>query len=109
VLIDDLPTRVARASRRLLPKDVLNIEGALYFCTFFMGVVNSLVVQPVFAAERVVFARERAARMYACLPYAASLVRLMSLTLRSFPLRCRACVHVRLPALPPYAASLVCA
>ena len=60
---------------RLVPKDILNIEGALYFCTFFMGIVNSLAVQPVLAAGRVVFARERAARMYSCIPYALSLVR----------------------------------
>ena len=60
---------------RLVPKDVLNIEGALYFCTFFLGIVNSLAVQPVLAAERTVFVRERASRMYSCVPYALSLVR----------------------------------
>ena len=63
---------------RLVPKDVLNIEGALYFCTFFMGIVNSLAVQPVLAAERTVFARERASRMYSSVPYALSLVRIYS-------------------------------
>ena len=58
-----------------MPKDVLNIEGALYFCTFFLGIVNSLIVQPVVAAERTVFYRERAAHMYSVLPYVLSLVR----------------------------------
>ena len=72
----DLGLMLARACMaRLVPKDVLNIAGALYFCTFFMGIVNSLIVQPVMAAERVVFYRERAARMYSCVPYALSLVR----------------------------------
>lgn len=54
---------------------MLNIEGALYFCTFFLGIVNSLIVQPVVAAERTVFYRERAAHMYSVLPYVLSLVR----------------------------------
>ena len=79
------PRQGVRHARRLVPKDILNIEGALYFCTFFQGVVNSLVVQPVFAAERTVFARERAARMYACLPYALSLVRTSSPHLLPLP------------------------
>ena len=37
--------------------------------------VNSIVVQPVFAGERAVFYRERAAGMYAVLPFSLSLVR----------------------------------
>ena len=61
-------------SGRLLPKDILNIQGALYFCTFFMGIVNSLIVQPVAAAERTVFYRERAARMYSVIAYSLSMV-----------------------------------
>ena len=48
--------------------------GALYFCTFFLGIVMTLSVQPVFSAERTVFYRERAAHMYSVLPYALSLV-----------------------------------
>ena len=39
------------------------------------GVVNSIVVQPVFAGERAVCYRERAAGMYAVLPFSLSLVR----------------------------------
>lgn len=65
-------------SCRLVPKDILNIQGALYFCTFFIGILNSLVVQPVAAAERTVFYRERAARMYSVIPYVLSMVRLIS-------------------------------
>lgn len=61
---------------RLVPKDILNIQGALYFCTFFIGILNSLIVQPVAAAERTVFYRERAARMYSVIPYVLSMVRL---------------------------------
>lgn len=38
------------------------------------GVVNSIVVQPVFAGERAVCYRERAAGMYAVLPFSLSLV-----------------------------------
>jgi hypothetical protein len=60
---------------RLVPKDILNIQGALYFCTFFIGIVNSLIVQPIAAAERTVFYRERASHMYSVIPYALSLVR----------------------------------
>lgn len=59
---------------RLVPKDILNIQGALYFCTFFMGIVNSLIVQPVAAAERTVFYRERAASMYSVAAYSLSMV-----------------------------------
>ena len=85
---------------------MLNIEGALYFCTFFLGIVNSLIVQPVAAAERTVFYRERAAHMYSVLPYVLSLVRAWRLSravgscdrlpapvkeLRCLRLRCRAC------------------
>ena len=69
-----LRKRKACVSCRSVPKDVLNIEGALYFCTFFLGIVNSLIVQPVVAAERTVFYRERAAHMYSVLPYVLSLV-----------------------------------
>ena len=39
------------------------------------GVVNSLMSQPVFAGERAVYYRERAAGMYAALPFSLSLVR----------------------------------
>ena len=39
------------------------------------GVVNAIVVQPVFAGERAVCYRERAASMYAVLPFSLSLAR----------------------------------
>ena len=77
---------------------MLNIEGALYFCTFFLGIVNSLIVQPVAAAERTVFYRERAAHMYSVLPYVLSLVHLLM----------HACMHSFTHSfLPPFICSLI--
>lgn len=67
---------------------MLNIEGALYFCTFFLGIVNSLIVQPVVAAERTVFYRERARHMYSVLPYVLSLVSVLCFTFLPIALRC---------------------
>jgi len=50
------------------------------------GVVNAIVVQPVFAGERAVCYRERAAGMYAVLPFSLSLARgPPSLTARQRP------------------------
>ncbi|KAK7261777.1 hypothetical protein RIF29_28096 [Crotalaria pallida] len=51
------------------------IIGALYSSVFFVGVNNCQTVQPVVAVERTVFYRERAAGMYAALPYAFAQVR----------------------------------
>ncbi len=50
-------------------QDVLNVMGALYASTLFLGASNTLTVQPVVAVERTVFYRERAAGMYSTLPY----------------------------------------
>ena len=84
--------------------------GALYFCTFFLGVVMTLSVQPVFSAERTVFYRERAAHMYSVLPYALSLVRSLHRCHHGPPsaLPCHSVksarhLHVLLPALCPFA------
>jgi hypothetical protein len=55
-------------------KDVLNVQGSLYMVTLFMGVLNSMMVQPVMVAERHVFWRERAAGLYAVLPWSAAQV-----------------------------------
>eukprot|EP00271_Cylindrocystis_brebissonii_P020903 TRINITY_DN71_c0_g6_i2.p1 TRINITY_DN71_c0_g6~~TRINITY_DN71_c0_g6_i2.p1 ORF type:complete len:224 (-),score=40.54 TRINITY_DN71_c0_g6_i2:845-1516(-) len=44
--------------------------GAMYAAVIFLGVNNASTVQPVVAVERTVFYRERAAGMYAPLPYA---------------------------------------
>jgi ABC-2 type transporter len=43
--------------------------GALYVSVLFVGIINSMQVQPVVGAVRPVFNRERAAGMYSVLPY----------------------------------------
>ncbi|KAL4583820.1 hypothetical protein LXL04_008404 [Taraxacum kok-saghyz] len=50
------------------------IIGAMYSGVFFVGMNNCQTVQPVVAIERIVFYRERAAGMYAVLPYALAQV-----------------------------------
>jgi ABC-type multidrug transport system permease subunit len=42
----------------------------MYAAVLFLGVSNSITVQPVVAVERTVFYRERAAGMYSAFPYA---------------------------------------
>nr|XP_043614363.1 ABC transporter G family member 35-like [Erigeron canadensis] len=54
--------------------NVNTIIGALYSGVFFVGMNNCQTAQPVVAAERAVFYRERAAGMYSTLPYALSQV-----------------------------------
>lgn len=46
----------------------------MYGATLFIGVNNSTTVQPVVAIERTIFYRERAAGMYAAVPYAIAQV-----------------------------------
>ncbi|KAL0029477.1 hypothetical protein WJX77_010449 [Trebouxia sp. C0004] len=48
---------------------ITNTLGALYVATLFLGVLNSIFVQPVISDERAVFYRERAAGMYAVEPW----------------------------------------
>ncbi|PWA44181.1 plant PDR ABC transporter associated [Artemisia annua] len=55
-------------------QDLLNILGALYAIVVFIGAINQNAVQPIFAIERTVFYRERAAGMYSSLPYAIAQV-----------------------------------
>ncbi|GMN37310.1 hypothetical protein TIFTF001_006704 [Ficus carica] len=50
-------------------QDVNNAMGSMYSAVFFIGVQNAMSVQPVVSVERTVFYRERAAGMYAALPY----------------------------------------
>ncbi|XP_057454408.1 ABC transporter G family member 36-like [Lotus japonicus] len=54
--------------------DLSMVIGALYAAVIFVGVNNCQTVQPVVAIERTVFYRERAAGMYAPLPYAIAQV-----------------------------------
>ena len=55
-------------------QDLFNVMGALYAAVLFLGVNNAASVQPVVAVERSVYYRERAAGMYAALPYAIAQV-----------------------------------
>ncbi|CAI9106961.1 OLC1v1006213C1 [Oldenlandia corymbosa var. corymbosa] len=59
-----------RGSKRDSMQSVFVVMGALYSAAMFLGVNNSSSVQPVISTERTVFYRERAAGMYAALPYA---------------------------------------
>lgn len=52
----------------------MTIIGAMYASVLFVGINNCATVQPVVAIERPVFYRERAAGMYAVLPYAMAQV-----------------------------------
>lgn len=54
---------------------IYNTLGALLTSTLFLGILNSIFVQPVVSAERAVFYRERAAGMYAVGPWYLALVR----------------------------------
>ncbi|CAK9168101.1 unnamed protein product [Ilex paraguariensis] len=51
-------------------QDLMNLLGAMYSATFFLGSTNAATVQAIVAIERTVFYRERAAGMYSELPYA---------------------------------------
>ncbi|XP_024402862.1 ABC transporter G family member 31 isoform X2 [Physcomitrium patens] len=57
-------------SKRRTQQDIFNLMGAMYAAVLFLGVNNASGVQPVVSVERSVFYRERAAGMYAALPYA---------------------------------------
>lgn len=51
---------------------VMDIMGALYSTTVFMGISNCLTILPVINADRAVFYRERAAGMFHVFPYVLS-------------------------------------
>uniref|UniRef100_A0A3N7EU48 ABC transporter domain-containing protein n=1 Tax=Populus trichocarpa TaxID=3694 RepID=A0A3N7EU48_POPTR len=57
-------------TRRESSSDLSMIIGAMYSSVLFVGINNCQTVQPVVAVERTVFYREKAAGMYAALPYA---------------------------------------
>ncbi|XP_031120033.1 ABC transporter G family member 35-like [Ipomoea triloba] len=54
--------------------DLMTVIGAMYAAVLFVGISNCSTVQPIVATERTVFYREKAAGMYAALPYAMSQV-----------------------------------
>lgn len=66
--------------KRGTTEDLMLVMGALYAACLFLGVNNASSVQPVVSTERIVYYRERAARMYSSFPYAAAQVRWLLLT-----------------------------
>ncbi|KAK2076468.1 hypothetical protein QBZ16_000993 [Prototheca wickerhamii] len=52
------------------PTGILNVAGLIFASTLFIGVSNSMSVQPIAHDQRSVMYRERAAGMYGLLPYA---------------------------------------
>ncbi|XP_042513197.1 ABC transporter G family member 31-like isoform X2 [Macadamia integrifolia] len=59
-------------SKRDTTENIFMVMGALYASCLFLGVNNSVTVQPIISVERTVFYRERAAGMYSPFPYAAA-------------------------------------
>ena len=55
-------------------QQVYNTLGALLTSTLFMGILDSIFVQPVVGNERTVFYRERAAGMYSVPPWYLAMV-----------------------------------
>ncbi len=54
---------------------LINAVGSLYSTTLFLGIVNSLGVQPMVATERSVYYREHAAGYYSVFPFYFAMVR----------------------------------
>ncbi|XP_010521947.1 PREDICTED: ABC transporter G family member 31-like [Tarenaya hassleriana] len=59
-------------SQRSSSQGLMTIMGVLYSACAFLGVSNASSVQPIVSIERTVFYREKAAGMYAPIPYAAA-------------------------------------
>lgn len=59
-------------SKRDSIMNLFSIMGALQSASLFLGVSNASSVQPVISIERTVFYREKAARLYSPLAYAAA-------------------------------------
>ncbi|KAM1812529.1 hypothetical protein ACFX11_026464 [Malus domestica] len=57
-------------TKRKRERDLLNAIGSMYAAVLFIGIQNSLAVQPVVGIERMVSYRERAAGMYSAFPFA---------------------------------------
>ena len=53
---------------------IQNVLGALYASVIFLGIINSIVLQPIAAENRGVMYRERAAGMYAVFPWTLAMV-----------------------------------
>ncbi|GAB2293587.1 transcription factor [Dionaea muscipula] len=61
-------------SKRRTSRDLFNSMGSIYAAIYFLGIRNSLFIQPVIFVEKTVFYRECAAGMYSALPYALAQV-----------------------------------
>ncbi|KXZ48202.1 hypothetical protein GPECTOR_29g109 [Gonium pectorale] len=61
-----------RGNKRTSLLGVLDIMGALYSTTVFMGISNCLTILPVVNSDRAVFYRERASGMFHVIPYVLS-------------------------------------
>ncbi|BAT98474.1 hypothetical protein LR48_Vigan406s020300 [Vigna angularis] len=72
LMIGTIFWRIGR--NRETSSDLTMIIGAMYAAVIFVGINNCQTVQPIVAVERTVFYRERAAGMYAPLPYALAQV-----------------------------------
>ncbi|KAG0463902.1 hypothetical protein HPP92_019971 [Vanilla planifolia] len=57
-------------SKRRTQLDIFNAMGSMYAAVLFIGITNATAVQPVVSIEKFVLYRERAAGMYAALPFA---------------------------------------
>jgi ABC-type multidrug transport system permease subunit len=53
---------------------IQNVLGALYASVIFLGIINSIVLQPIAAENRGVLYRERAAGLYAIFPWIAAMM-----------------------------------
>lgn len=65
----------ACAPHRATQAGALRVAAAQYLAVLFLGFSNCSTVQPVVVVERAVFYRERAAGMYAAVPFAIAQVR----------------------------------
>ncbi|PKA55822.1 Pleiotropic drug resistance protein 3 [Apostasia shenzhenica] len=55
-------------------QELFSIMGSMYLATIFLGINNCTAVLPIIASERIVFYRERFARMYASYIYSLAQV-----------------------------------
>ena len=59
------PDKQACCRCRTTQQHIFNVLGSLYLTSIFLGILNSVFVQPVISAERTVMYRERGAGMWA--------------------------------------------
>jgi hypothetical protein len=72
---------------------IFNVLGSLYTACLFLGILNSIFVQPVISDERAVMYRERGAGMYAIVPWYCGLaaVELIYLLIQGVLYSCVVC------------------